>query len=351
VRVVILDAVTDDHHYDGPGYPELRRIHMEYTRLGQTDLYVSRICFGTWSFGGEWGPVQAEQSIAAVRKAFDLGINFFDTAQGYGFGASESLLGEALRTELKTRRRGVVLATKGGLRRVGDHTVRDSSPAWLRLGLESSLRALGTDYVDLYQIHWPDPGTPFEETAIALDGFVREGKIRYIGVSNFDASQMASFEMTRKIDTLQPPYHLFSRDVEERILPYCEQHSIGVLAYGPLAHGLLTGKFTPESIFRADDWRSKSPLFQGERFRRNLEIVDELKLLATQRGVPLGQLAIAWTLANPAVDVAIVGARTPEQIEQTAPAADVHLDTENLGEIERVMRQAVPVAGPSPETV
>jgi aryl-alcohol dehydrogenase-like predicted oxidoreductase len=324
---------------------------VEYTRLGQTDLYVSRICFGTWSFGGEWGPVQAEQSITAVRAALDLGINFFDTAQGYGFGAAESILGEALRLELRTRRHGIVLATKGGLRKQGDHTVRDSSAAWLRQGVESSLRALGTDYIDLYQVHWPDPTIPFEETAIALDAFVREGKIRYVGVSNFDVSQMASFATTRRIDALQPPYHLFRREIEERILPYCEQHHIGVLIYGPMAHGLLTGKFTPDSTFRDDDWRSRSGLFQGDRFRRNLAVVDKLKAFAVQRDVPLGQLAIAWTLANPAVDVAIVGARTPDQIKQTAPAVGIELHAEELGEIERIMSDGVRVAGPAPETV
>src|SRR5438067_1732262 len=161
---------------------------MEYTRLAQRDLEVSRICFGTWSFGGEWGAVEAAESMAAVRKALDLGITFFDTAQAYGFGASERMLGEALRPEIAAHRHGVVLATKGGLRMERSGLVRDSSPASLRLGLEASLGALGTDYIDLYQIHWPDPKTPFEQTARALDDFVREGKVRYVGVSNFDVA-------------------------------------------------------------------------------------------------------------------------------------------------------------------
>src|SRR5438105_12474979 len=318
---------------------------MEYTQLGQTDLHVSRVAFGTWSFGGEWGPVQVDDGKAAIREALELGINFFDTAQAYGFGASEEMLGEALRPEIKARRHELVLATKGGLRKEGNQTVRDSSPAWLRQGVESSLRALGTDVIDLYQIHWPDPKTPFEETALALDQFVKEGKILYVGVSNFDASQMASFERTRKIDALQPPYHLFRRDIEEIILPYTLHHDIGVLIYGPLAHGLLTGKFTPATVFRADDWRSKSPLFEGETLRHNLGIVSELERFAEQREFPVGQLAIAWTLANPAVDVAIVGARNPSQIEQTAPAAEIHLGTADLGEIERIMQGAVPASG------
>ena len=324
---------------------------MEYTQLGHTDLHVSRIAFGTWSFGGDWGPVQVDESRRAIHKALELGINLFDTAQAYGFGASETILGEALQPEIKHHRNGVVLATKGGLRQQGGQLVRDASPAWLRQGLEASLRALGTDYIDLYQVHWPDPHTPFEETATALDSFVREGKVRYVGVSNFDASQMATFEQTRKIDTVQPPYHLFRREAEETVFPYCLEHGIGVLIYGPLAHGLLTGKYTADAVFRADDWRSKSELFHGQALRRNLRVVDKLKQFAESREFALGQLAIAWTLAHPAVDVAIVGARTPGQIEQTAPAAEIHLTPQDLADIEHLMREAATVGGPSPESV
>jgi aryl-alcohol dehydrogenase-like predicted oxidoreductase len=178
---------------------------MEYTQLGRTDLNVSRICFGTWSFGGDWGSVQEAESTAAVRRALELGINFFDTAQAYGFGASESLLGNTLRPEIQSRRHELVLATKGGLRKEGDRLVRDASPGWLRHGVESSLRYLGTDYIDLYQVHWPDPATPFAETAAALDAMVREGKIRYVGVSNFDVQQINAFARTRRVDALQPP--------------------------------------------------------------------------------------------------------------------------------------------------
>jgi aryl-alcohol dehydrogenase-like predicted oxidoreductase len=322
---------------------------MDYRTFGRTDLRVSRICFGTWSFGGEWGDVQTADAEAAVRTALDLGINFFDTAQAYGFGASESLLGDALRPEIASRRRELVLATKGGLRREGDRTVRDASPGWLRQGVESSLRALGTDYIDLYQVHWPDPATPFAETAAALDAMVREGKIRYVGVSNFDVDQMDAFARTRRIDALQPPYDLFRRDIEQTILPYCQRHGIGVLAYGPLAHGLLAGTFTPATTFPANDWRSTSDLFHGETFRRNLAIVDDLKRFARARGYTVAQLAIAWVLSNPAVDVAIVGARRPSQIEQTAPAASIRLTADELAEIDRITRPAVPAAGPAPE--
>jgi aryl-alcohol dehydrogenase-like predicted oxidoreductase len=324
---------------------------VRYTRFGQTDLEVSRICFGTWQFGGEWGTVEERDSEAAMRRALELGINFFDTAQAYGFGASEQLLGKGLEPEIKNRRDEVVLATKGGLRMEDGQMLRDSSPRWLRQGVEDSLRYLGTDYIDLYQVHWPDHHTPFEETAGALQEMVDEGKIRYVGVSNFDAEQMAEFEKTRKIDGLQPPYHLFRRDIEEDILPYAAEHGIGVLVYGPLAHGLLGSKMSPDQEFDEDDWRAQSALFQGENLQRNLETVEELKKFAEERGGTVVQLAIAWTLANPAVDVAIVGARNPEHIEGSAPAAEFELSEEDLREIENIMQGAVAVGGPSPEGV
>ncbi|WP_273889231.1 aldo/keto reductase [Rubrobacter naiadicus] len=322
---------------------------MRYTRFGRTNLNVSRIAFGTWQAGGDWGAPQKEEIKSAIRRALDLGVNFFDTAQAYGFGEAERLLGEALAPELKSRREEVVLATKGGLRMEGDTLLRDASPGWLRKGVEDSLRFLGTDYVDLYQLHWPDPDVPVEESAGALDEMVREGKIRYVGVSNFDEEQMAAFEKVRKLDALQPPYHLFRREIEERILPYCAGHGIGVLVYGPLAHGLLSGRMTKQTRFPEDDWRSKSPMFQGEAFEKNLEKVEELKRFAGERGYTLPQLAVAWTLANPAVDAAIVGARRPDHIEGTAPAAEIDLSEEELREIDEIMRGAVPVGGPAPE--
>jgi aryl-alcohol dehydrogenase-like predicted oxidoreductase len=281
----------------------------------------------------------------------ELGINFFDTAQAYGFGASEQLLGKALEPEIKKRRDEVVLATKGGLRMEGDRLLRDSGPEWLRRGVEDSLRFLGTDYIDLYQVHWPDFDTPFEATAEALDELVEEGKIRYVGVSNFGVEEMAKFEKRRKIDGLQPPYHLFRRDVEEEILPYAAEHGIGVLVYGPLAHGLLSGRMTPDQELAEDDWRGQSDIFRGENFQRNLEAVEELKRFAEERGSTIVQLAIAWTLANPNVDVAIVGARRPDHIEGAAPAAELDLSDDDLREIDAIMRSAVPVGGPTPEGV
>jgi aryl-alcohol dehydrogenase-like predicted oxidoreductase len=322
---------------------------MKYTQLGQTSLRVSTLSYGTWQFGGAWGSFETREAQAIIGQALDLGINFFDTAQAYGFGLAEQVLGQALRPELIRQRDRIIIATKGGLRKEGDAVVRDSSARWIRQGVEQSLRNLSVDTIDLYQVHWPDPHTPFEETASALEQLTQEGKIRHVGVSNFDAQQMREFEKTRKIDSLQPPYHLFRRDIEQDILPYTRAHGIGVLVYGPLGHGLLGGGYAPHTTFAHDDWRSSSPVFQGEPFKRDLAVVDRLKTLAQQHGMTVAQLAIAWVLANPAVDVAIVGARHPKQLAQTVPAADIQLSPDVLREIEQIMRGALPVGGPSPE--
>ncbi len=326
---------------------------MEYTQFGRTALHVSKISYGTWQFGGDWGRVERSQwdaGKASVQKGLELGINFFDTAQAYGFGLAERLLGEALQPYLKKGlREDIVLATKGGLRMEGDKLLRDASSRWLRQGVEQSLVNLGVDYIDLYQVHWPDPNTPIEETASALDQLVREGKIRYVGVSNYNVAHMQAFEHIRKLDSLQPPYSLFRREIEQAILPYTRQHGIGVLVYGALAHGLLAGVFTPQTTFAADDWRSKSPIFHGESFQRNLAVVEHLKRLAEQEGMSVAQLAIAWVLAQPGIDVAIVGAHTPEQLEQIAQAGDMPFSQATRAEIERIMREAVPIGGPAPE--
>jgi aryl-alcohol dehydrogenase-like predicted oxidoreductase len=316
-------------------------------RLGQTDLQVSPVAFGTWAFGGDWGAADFQESRAAIHHALELGINFFDTAQGYGFGVAEQLLGDALRE--RTSRENVIIATKGGLRMDGDRLLRDDGRQWLRKGVESSLRSLGTDYIDIYQVHWPDPHTPPEETAGALEELVGEGKVRHVGVSNYDVDQMQALGRFGRVETLQPPYHLFRRDIEETILPYTAESDIGVLVYGPMAHGLLSGRMTESTTFDSDDWRSKSPDFTGEAFRRNLAVVEQLKGLARERDISLPQLAVAWTLANPAVQVAIVGARRPSQLDGTAPAADIELSNADLLEVDAILADAVPVRGPHPE--
>ena len=324
---------------------------MEPVPLGKTDLKVSPIAFGAWELGGEWGTFPADEAVAAIRRARTLGVNLFDTAQGYGFGASERLLATALRDDLDHSRADVVIATKGGLRNSPDGLVRDSSPAWLRHGVDESLRALGVDYLDLYQIHWPDPKVPFSETADALQELVWEGKIRHVGVSNFDVQQIAEFARTRPVETLQPPYHLFRQDAARELLPFCLEHGIGVLAYGPLAHGLLSGRLREDATFAPDDWRSASPMFNGEPFVRNLEAVRALQSIAGDLGATVSQLAVAWVLGNPAVDVAIVGTRNADHVADGVAAADLVLSAADRSRIDAVMAHAVPVGGPSPEAM
>jgi aryl-alcohol dehydrogenase-like predicted oxidoreductase len=324
---------------------------MDQVTLGRTGLQVSPIAFGAWQLGGEWGDFDEREAIAAVRHARELGINLFDTAQAYGFGASERFLGRALRHELDARRDDLVIATKGGLRLGDDGLVRDSSPAWLRRGVEESLRALGVDYIDIYQVHWPDPNVAFAETATALEDLVQEGKLRHVGVSNFDGEQMAEFSRTRPVETLQPPYSLLRRDIEDHALPYCLEHDVGVLVYGPLAHGLLSGGMDEETTFAAGDWRADSPDFHGQAFERNLEAVRELREFAREAlDCSVAQLAIAWVLANPAVEVALVGARHPRHIEDSVAAAELRLNDADLEEIDRIMAGSTPVVGPSPES-
>jgi aryl-alcohol dehydrogenase-like predicted oxidoreductase len=329
--------------------PHRQEDNMQTVILGATGLEVTPLAYGTWQFGGDWGLVDEQAAIAAIGHARSLGINFFDTAQAYGFGRSERLLGAALAAELRSARESVVIATKGGLRMDGETLIRDASPAWLRKGAEASLDALGTDYIDLYQVHWPDPATPIPETAAALADLVREGLVKHVGVSNYTPAQIEQFSTVLPVETVQPPYHLFRRDAETGLLPYATAHRIGVLAYGPLAHGLLGGAITEATTFPAGDWRAHSPAFTGDGFARNLEVIAALRGFAARRGATIAQLAVAWVLAHPPVQVAIVGARTPAHLAESLGALDLSLSQADLAEIDHIMAAAVPVGGPTPE--
>jgi aryl-alcohol dehydrogenase-like predicted oxidoreductase len=322
---------------------------LKRVRLGRSELMVSPIAFGTWQLGGEWGKFDEQRAIEAIRHARSLGINFFDTAQAYGFGASERLLAKALEEDLRSAREDVVIATKGGLRPVDGGVERDSYPDFLRQGAEQSLEALGVEHIDLYQVHWPDPDTPFEETGAVLAELLDEGKIRHVGVSNYSAEQMAELSKTVQVETAQPPYHLFAREIEDDVLPWCLDNDVGVLVYGPLAHGLLTGAIDEDTEFADDDWRSGSPQFSEASLRQNLAVVRQLSEIADDLGCTLGQLAIAWTLVHPAVRVAIVGSRSAEHIEESVGALDVRLDDADLQRIETILQGAVTADGPSPE--
>jgi aryl-alcohol dehydrogenase-like predicted oxidoreductase len=317
---------------------------MRQIRLGRSELLVSRIAFGTWQLGGDWGSTDEAEAVAAIRRAAEGGVTLFDTAQGYGFGASERLLAKAL----DGNREGLVIATKGGLRPTENGGVaRDANPAWIRYGVEASLRALDTEAIDLYQLHWPDPATPFEETADTLLQLIAEGKVRHVGVSNFSA-----LSERLPVETLQPPYHLFHRSIEATILPYTRGHDIGVLVYGPLAHGILSGALRENTHFASGDWRASSPDFRGDAYQRNLAATTELEQFARdQLGISLSQLAIAWTLANPAVHVAIVGTRNADHVDQALAAAEVTLEPAILEQIDAITRDTHPIAGPSPEAM
>jgi aryl-alcohol dehydrogenase-like predicted oxidoreductase len=323
---------------------------MKYQALGQTGLEVSRICFGTWSYGGDWGSPDVEGGIAAVRSAHEAGITFFDTARAYGFGISERVLAQALDTGNPARRGEVVIATKGGLRDAGTQHVRDSRPEELRHGLEQSLVALDTDYVDVFLIHWPDPSVPPAEVAGVLAAFVKEGKVRAAGVSNFDASQLSQVNETGIVSVFQPPLHLFRRQALE-LLPMWAADGIGVFSYAALAHGLLTTRFSENRTFPADDWRAKSSIFRGEAFAVNQPIVANLAAFATERGTTISQLAIAWVLAQPGLDAAIVGARTGAQLAELVGAADLELDAADLNRIDELTADYVEVGGASPGQV
>jgi aryl-alcohol dehydrogenase-like predicted oxidoreductase len=323
-----------------------RRPIMEYRKLGNTDLKLSVIGFGCWAMGGGWGQTDDRESIAAVRRALDLGINFFDTADIYGFGHSEEMLAEAL----GSRRKDVILATKVGLA-WDEHgcLFRSSSRHHIMNAVEASLRRLRTDYIDLYQIHWPDSYTSFEITMKTMDDLVKSGKVRYVGVSNFTVRHIKECMNIGPIHSLQPPYNMFMRDAERGLLTFCKKNGIGVVAYGPLAYGLLTGKFTKETEFPKTDWRSGElfpdpgdwqkhiDLFHGKQFRRNLHIVERVKKIADKHGKTVGQLAIAWVLSNPSITSAIVGAKRPSQIEENVGGAGWWISKEELLRIDEIL--------------
>ena len=319
---------------------------MRKITLGKSGLNVSRIAFGLWHIGGGWGSTNEKSAVASVRRAADGGVTFFDTARAHGFGASERLLAEALRGR---PREEFVIATNGGLRESGSGVAHDASPESIREGVDESLRALGSAYIDLYQIHWPDPNTPFEETAGALARLVAAGKIRHVGVSNFDTCQLEALSAILPVETLQLPYHLFRREIESDLLPYARAHDIGVLAYGPLAHGLVGGHVRPNTRLGPGAWRAANGVFvfPGQVVERGLWVVNELQRFARRElGLTLGQLAIAWTLANPAVQVAIVGTRSPQHVDEALAAAEADLGEGAMRRIDEIMRQATTIAGP-----
>ncbi|MFB0516596.1 MAG: aldo/keto reductase [Candidatus Neomarinimicrobiota bacterium] len=317
---------------------------MRMRKLGKTELELTTIGFGAWAIGGGdyafgWGPQEDQDSIKAIHKALDMGINWIDTAPVYGLGRSEEVVGRAI----KGLRNEVVIATKCGFiwddeRRITNYLKADS----IRREAEASLRRLHTDYIDLYQIHWPNPDEDIEEAWGAMVELVGEGKIRYPAVSNFNVVQMDRVGAIYPIASLQPPYNMLRRDVETDILPYCSKHDIGVVAYSPMQNGLLTGKFTKERIqsLPDDDFRkTTSSFFQEPEVDINLKTVEVLRPIAKHHDLTLAQLALAWVLRRTEVTSAITGTRKPEQIEETAPAADCELDGWTLAQIDALLKK------------
>ena len=287
---------------------------MEFIQLKSSDLYVSRVSLGTWIFGGRrWGNVDASESVATLKCAVECGINFFDTADAYGEGLSEELLGKAV----KKCRENVIIATKVGVVwEEGGFRHLDLSGQHIEEAIEASLRRLQTDYIDLYQLHEPHHETPIEETGAALAKAVESGKIRYVGVSNFESETIDELRNCVPILSTQSEYSLIKRKIEKDIMRYCKITGISLLTYSPLCRGMLSGKFDASSRFPTTDNRSEDEDFQGERFRENLRRVGQLVALSQELQKTPSQLAIRWLLEQPAVDVVICGARTPQQLQE-----------------------------------
>ena len=306
-------------------------------KLGNSDLALTPIGFGAWAVGGgnwefAWGPQDDNESITAIHRALDLGINWIDTAAIYGLGHSEEIVGKAI----KAASRKPYVFTKCSMRWHQDRSIYRSLKAGsLTEELEGSLRRLGVETIDLYQIHWPNPEEEIEEGWAQLERFRQQGKVRWIGVSNFSVEQMKKVQAIAPITSLQPPYSMLRRAIEQEILPFVQANGIGVIHYSPMVSGLLTGKMTRERIVAlpADDWRRRGVEFNEPRLSRNLELVELLRKIGNGHGVSPGVVAVAWTLHHPAVTAAIVGGRSAQQVEQTAAALSFRLADEEYAQI------------------
>lgn len=316
---------------------------MKTRQLGKSELEITPIGLGAWAMGGGgyaagWGPQNDEESIQTIHRAIDLGINWIDTAPVYGLGRSEEVVGRAL----KGRAERPYVFTKCSLVWDARGNISNSLQAEsIRRECEASLRRLQIDAIDLYQIHWPNPDPDIEEAWGAMAQLKREGKVRYIGVSNFDVAQMKRAMAIAPITSLQPPYSLLNREIETEILPFCIDHDIGVIVYSPMASGLLTGAMSRERIANlpADDWRRSNAEYQEPRLTRNLELVQFLTDIGFPHQMSPGEVAIAWTLGHPGVTGAIVGARRPDQISNLINAAEFRLDERETEEIDQYLRQ------------
>jgi aryl-alcohol dehydrogenase-like predicted oxidoreductase len=314
---------------------------MEFVTISGTDLKASRIGLGTWAMGGwMWGGTDEEESVRTIRAALDRGINLMDTAPVYGFGRSEEIAGRAI--EESGKRDQVVLATKVGLEWRDGSVFRNSSRERILREIEDSLRRLRTSYIDIYQVHWPDPLVPIEETAETMSLLFRQGKIRAIGVSNYSPEQMEQFRAAAPLHTDQPPYNLFERQIEQDVLPFALHNGMGTLTYGSLCRGLLSGRMKPDTQFVGDDLRRVDPKFQPPRYAQYLQAVERLDRFARENyGKRVLDLAIRWTLDQPGVSVALWGARHPEQLAPVDSAVGWKLGADALRTVDQIIREAV----------
>ena len=311
-------------------------------QLGNSDLHLTLLGYGAWAIGGgnwefAWGAQDDDQSVRTIERALDAGINWIDTAAIYGLGHSEEVVGRALKYATSEP----YIFTKCSMRWNADRQIyRSLKRASLEEEIENSLRRLGVDTIDLYQVHWPNPEDEIEEGWETLAQFKEQGKVRYLGVSNFSVAQMKRAQKIAPITSLQPPYSLLRRDIEAEILPFCEQHNIGVINYSPMVSGLLTGKMTAERVkeMPADDWRKRSPNFNEPKLTRNLKLAELLREIGDTHNVEPGVVAIAWTLRHPAITAAIVGARRPDQVDGILPAATFRLTPREIDRIEEFLR-------------
>ncbi|MFD2191457.1 aldo/keto reductase [Pistricoccus aurantiacus] len=315
---------------------------MQTLKIANTDITASRIGLGTWAMGGwMWGGTDDDQAVRTIHAALDQGVTLIDTAPVYGFGHAEEVVGRAV-TE-SGKRDALVLATKVAMEwDAQENVMRNASASRIEKEVEDSLRRLQTDIIDLYQVHWPDPLVPMEETARAMERLYRDGKIRAIGVSNFSPEQCDAFREVAPLHSVQPPLNLFERGAEQDIIPYAKRHDMTMLTYGALCRGLLTGKMHEDSTFEGDDLRNSDPKFQSPRFAQYLAAVEALDQFAQERyGKRVLELAVRWLLDRHDNGVALWGARRPDQVEPIAAIDDWRLENADLDEIERIVDQHV----------
>lgn len=315
---------------------------MQKRKLGDTDMQLTTVGLGTWAMGGPWqfgwGPQDDDEALGAILAALDRGINWIDTAPAYGLGHSEELVGQALR---QTKHKPYIATKCGLLWNDKKEKVPCLKPESIRRECHASLERLGIETIDLYQMHWPDPDEEIEAAWEEMARLVDEGKARYIGVSNYNVAQLERIRRIHPPASLQPPYSMLHREAEEELLPYCARHRMGVVVYSPMQRGLLTGAFSHERLaaLAPDDHRRRHPDFQEPRFSATLRLVEQLKQIAQRHGRTCSQLAISWVLRRREITAAIVGARRPDQIEETAQASDWNLSEDDIKEIERLVAE------------